>query len=767
MMHQFPSRRPAQSCPGEEITPDTARDRGSVLPLVLALMVVGSLSVVALLTFATTLFTNRPPIEVRDRTFWSAKSAMSMAMVLQNAHGPDGCYESTDSFTLNGFTANVTCAEGASFATGRGRYAVITTGNDATRRQFVGRGVGATVKPITGPIFVNGGIVDNSSRDLAPNSTVTLSNYSASPLTPTARYGDYTTAPQPQPAAVCGSPVVQAQVTASLPSAGLTCVATPWWQLAGDEIAGPSRSYPLLPPLPPYERPSVAQARIPATGPNPCNIYFPGQYPTALTLGAGDHYFASGLYYFTAPLTLTAGARVVAGEGKYPGCTVDGEAAFSSTAPRAHSITGAGATFLFGAAGRLVSTDASLRINRRVSDVSTRGSDTVSIRSVNFNVTPPPAVSQPVEIPNDQVFISETFTNPTSCDTLLSTTACYRSAASYTSQVNAAAPVTRYTTSALPLGIDDAIVQINQRNGTTANANQFIADGYVFVPNARVVLDGATNTNYRLRMTGGVVASALDVGYSAPPAGSNNWFLGVFSEPIQLEVGLTATVTAPNQQRTISRATLQVHENQSYAIRGWTVDPNVGVATTTTTTTVPTTTSSTTTTTVPPATTSSTTTTTTTTTTTVPPTTTTTVPCPTPQTSWAGQYWNDSSPADRLVGTPDFTRTDAAVNFDWGGGSPGGTIGNNNFSARWTRDVGFTQAGNYRFTMRGDDGVRLFIRNNTTGARTQLSPAGAWTDQSATTYTFDVPLTACTHRLEFEFYEAGGQASAQLSWVKL
>jgi len=69
--------------------------------------------------------------------------------------------------------------------------------------------------------------------------------------------------------------------------------------------------------------------------------------------------------------------------------------------------------------------------------------------------------------------------------------------------------------------------------------------------------------------------------------------------------------------------------------------------------------------------------------------------------------------------------------------------------------------------MRGDDGMRLFIRNNTTGTRTMMSPAGAWSDQSATTYTFDVPLTACTHRIEFEFYENSGQASAQLSWVRL
>ena len=85
------------------------RDEGAVLPMILALMVVGSLGVLALLTFATTLFNNRPPIEVRDRTFWTAKSAMGMAMTLQREHGPDGCYQSTDSFEMNGFTANVTC----------------------------------------------------------------------------------------------------------------------------------------------------------------------------------------------------------------------------------------------------------------------------------------------------------------------------------------------------------------------------------------------------------------------------------------------------------------------------------------------------------------------------------------------------------------------------------------------------------------------------------------------------------------------------------
>ena len=176
------SRSPSSSLPPGTTRP---RDEGSVLPMILALMVVGSLAVVALLTFATTLFANRPPIEVRDRTFWTAKSAMSMAMTLQREHGPDGCYQSTDSFAMNGFVANLTCTPtGNYFGTGRGRYALITTTNNNSAGSFIGRGPGADVKPVTGNVFVNAGGFGNPTTDLGVSATgvgvvanVSLSNY--------------------------------------------------------------------------------------------------------------------------------------------------------------------------------------------------------------------------------------------------------------------------------------------------------------------------------------------------------------------------------------------------------------------------------------------------------------------------------------------------------------------------------------------------------------------------------------------------------------
>ena len=52
----------------------------------------------------------------------------------------------------------------------------------------------------------------------------------------------------------------------------------------------------------------------------------------------------------------------------------------------------------------------------------------------------------------------------------------------------------------------------------------------------------------------------------------------------------------------------------------------------------------------------------------------------------------------------------AFLNFDFGTGSPGAACGLSAeyFSARWTRTVNFG-AGLYRFSVTGDDGVRVYV----------------------------------------------------------
>jgi hypothetical protein len=732
-----------------------SRDEGSVLPMILALMVVGSLGVVALLTFATTLFTNRPPIEVRDRTFWTAKSAMSMAMTLQREHGPDGCYEATDTVSMNGFTANITCTPtGNYFGTGRGRFAVVTTGNQPDVVSLAGRGAAAVPKPITGNVLVNGGRFGELTADIAPSSGVdgVVSNVAMSNATtvasPVARYFDPSIVdPDPQVPTDCGNPAVATSMAFPNPGThwSTICQSLPWWEFAGDLNDVGTYDYPELPPLPAYLRPSVAQATI-----GSCNVYFPGRYETPLTLGAGRHYFPSGVYYFENVLTLSPGAELVAGQGRWDGCTFDAEAAFAPTAPNFHAITGRGATLLFGGSGRLVANDASIQINRRVSDSTSRGTETVAIRSVNFR-TAAHAGPADAEVPDDVVYLADVYDAANSaCNASLSTATCLQRAADHSVRLSPTTPVARYRASTL--APTDTIVSITQTGGT-ASTNQFVTDGYVFVPNSRVLLTGGGNTDYRLRLSAGVVASSLELGYDAMPSSPSNWFLGVLDEPIQRQVDLFVSVTAPNGQRTVSRAIMEVNIDESYAINGWTVDPNAGVVTTTppavTTTTIPETT---TTTTVPE----------TTTTTTVPETTTTTTlpACPAADPSWRGEYWEDANPDDPFDGSATLTRQDSSIDFDWGSGGPGGEVGNDEFSARWTRKVNFAEAGTYRFTMRGDDGMRLFVD----GAR--VSPENAWRDQAVTTYTFDVPLGVC-HDLRFEYYENTGQAVARLSWVRV
>jgi hypothetical protein len=760
-----------------QLEPQRPRDEGSVLPMILALMVVGSLAVVALLTFATTLFMNRPPIEVRDQTFWSAKSAMSMAMTLQREHGPDGCYQPTDSFVLNGFTAQVTCTPtGNYFGTGRGRYAVITTDNDPSVVQLAGRGpTAAGAKSITGNVFVNGGGFGDLTTDVAVStgftgvpSDVVTSNF-ASVATPAARYFDPSiVAPAPPAPTDCSNPVVHGSI--AFPAAGTdwspTCQAQAWWDFAGDfDTTTSTYEYPELPPLPAYLRPSVPQATV-----GSCNVYYPGRYETPLTLGAGRHYFPSGIYYFEDVVTLSPGAELVAGDGRWAGCTFDAEAAFAPTAPNFHAITGRGATLVFGDAGRLIADNASLRINRRVSDSTSRGSETIAIRSVNFRTAAHSAPAA-VEVPDDVVFVGDVYdgANP-ACNASLSTATCLQRVADHTVRATPSAPISRYRASTL--APTDTIISITQTGGS-ASTNQFITDGYVFVPNSRVLLTGGANTDYRLRLSAGLVASSLELGYDAPPASAANWFLGVLDEPIQRQVDLFVSVTAPNGQRTVSRAIMEVNIDESYAINGWTVDPNAGAVTTTAPpTTAPPVTTTTDpaapTTTVDPAT-------TTTTTTTLPPPPPPTVdaPCNVPRGSWTrdfgdsawtAEFWDfGSSMPNPLTNpfpdAPDVTQTVTEV-FKPNDNSPPSGLGAayaDLYTARFTLTFEAGAACTIDLQRGSDDGMRVKVNGATV--------IDDWAEYAyKTSSVSNVPIVAGTNTIVVEYYERAGQSGYELVW---
>ena len=126
---------------------------------------------------------------------------------------------------------------------------------------------------------------------------------------------------------------------------------------------------------------------------------------------------------------------------------------------------------------------------------------------------------------------------------------------------------------------------------------------------------------------------------------------------------------------------------------------------------------------------------------------------PAPTGNWRGEYWNNRT----LSGNPMVVRSDAAIGFDWGAGSPAaGIIGADYFSARWTQNV-WLEAGAYRFTLSVDDGARLWV-----GDQLVLD---TWMIQAVHTYTADATLPAGTTPIKLEYYEHDGLASVNLSWA--
>jgi len=125
-----------------------------------------------------------------------------------------------------------------------------------------------------------------------------------------------------------------------------------------------------------------------------------------------------------------------------------------------------------------------------------------------------------------------------------------------------------------------------------------------------------------------------------------------------------------------------------------------------------------------------------------------------PTTYWRGEYYNNSS----LAGTAHTTRDDARLNFDWGYESPLSGINQDEFSVRWSRSLQLP-AGDYRFTVTVDDGVRLIV-----GDRTLID---FWQAQTATTYSQITYLDGNAVTLRMEYYEETGQAQARLTWSRL
>jgi hypothetical protein len=121
---------------------------------------------------------------------------------------------------------------------------------------------------------------------------------------------------------------------------------------------------------------------------------------------------------------------------------------------------------------------------------------------------------------------------------------------------------------------------------------------------------------------------------------------------------------------------------------------------------------------------------------------------------WRADYYPNTS----LQGEPAVTRNEPVLDFDWRTGSPDARIPFDNFSARWQRRLYF-DGGTYRFTLRVDDGARLYVDN--------VLVLDAFQDGGVRTLATDLTLGRGDHTLRIDYYERSGVAIAQLSFAQL
>jgi hypothetical protein len=121
----------------------------------------------------------------------------------------------------------------------------------------------------------------------------------------------------------------------------------------------------------------------------------------------------------------------------------------------------------------------------------------------------------------------------------------------------------------------------------------------------------------------------------------------------------------------------------------------------------------------------------------------------------AGYYLAEYFGNATLSGSPANTRCETAINNDWKNGGPGGGLGTDLFSLRWTGRFAFA-GGATTFVATADDGIRLWVDG--------VLLIDAWRNQSATTYRATASLAAGEHEVRVEYYENVGFAVARVSW---
>ncbi len=121
---------------------------------------------------------------------------------------------------------------------------------------------------------------------------------------------------------------------------------------------------------------------------------------------------------------------------------------------------------------------------------------------------------------------------------------------------------------------------------------------------------------------------------------------------------------------------------------------------------------------------------------------------------WKGEYFSNS----RLAGQPALVRNDPQVRFNWGSQSPAPGLRPDDFSVRWSRRVRF-EPGRHRFYIYADDGMRVWLDD--------ALIIDLWQNAGPGLRTADLSLDGGDYRVQVEYYNAGGDARAEIWWEQL
>ncbi len=109
-----------------------------------------------------------------------------------------------------------------------------------------------------------------------------------------------------------------------------------------------------------------------------------------------------------------------------------------------------------------------------------------------------------------------------------------------------------------------------------------------------------------------------------------------------------------------------------------------------------------------------------------------------------------------LEGSPVLVRGETTIDHNWGANAPDAAVPADWFSARYVKTADFA-AGTYRFTLAGDDGVRLFIDGQTI--------IDEWEDHGLTGYVADRTLSAGPHEIVVDYYDAEWDAAVNFGYA--